>query len=29
VVVTDRPDVSARGSIEVFEAHRVLAWHDE
>src|SRR5215217_7769125 len=27
--MTDRPDVSARGSIDVFEAHRVLAWHDE
>jgi hypothetical protein len=28
-VVTDRPNVRARGSIEVCEAHRVLAWHDE
>lgn len=27
--MTDRPNVSARGSIDVFEAHRVLAWHDE
>src|SRR4051794_2099845 len=27
--MTDRPDVSARGLVEVFEAHRVLAWHDE
>ena len=27
--MTDRPNVSARGSIEVFEAYRVPAWHDE
>jgi hypothetical protein len=27
--MTDRPDVSARGSIEVLKAHRMLAWHDE
>src|SRR3954447_20684287 len=27
--MTDRPDVSARGSIEVFEAHGMLTWHDE
>src|SRR5690606_3231386 len=25
----DRPNVGARGDIEVFEAHRVLARHDE
>lgn len=28
-LVTDRPDVSARGCVEVFQADRVLAWHDE
>ena len=27
--MTNRPDVNARGSIEVFEAHRVIAWHHE
>ena len=27
--MTGRPNVSASGPIEVFEAHRVLAWHDE
>ena len=27
--MTGRPDVGARGPIEIFEAHRVLAWHDE
>jgi len=27
--MTDRPNLTAGGSIEVFEAHRVLAWHDE
>ena len=27
--MTDRPHVSATGSIEVFEANRVLAWHNK
>lgn len=27
--MTDRPNLGASGSIEVFEAHRVLARHDE
>ena len=27
--MTDRPNVSASGSIEVFETHGVLAWYDE
>lgn len=27
--MTDRPNVSARGSTEVFEAHRVLTRHDK